>query len=285
MRKIGLVLVVVIFGVLFYINRKEIKILGQNDFNSTEFETIKHQSKRVVEQTVKIENKELIKKIVDPKDGDIRKAYREEALTLNDVKDIEVVVNDLSRCILSNSCKDSKSFDRYYDPNEGTYHRALSKSLDLLTEQVNDGLYAIENKEGIRRSLKVENGRVQLSAALLIASLKDDELTDDLYRSCSSIVDSSLSSVLHLLSSSELMISNKRKDIRDECLIKSVNEGESNRKIASINFAIEEDIGKEKAKELSRSLCPLKNSSLESQKRVYVKFKAVMDKYNFNCAN
>ncbi|MDD0852824.1 hypothetical protein HBN50_06945 [Halobacteriovorax sp. GB3] len=285
MKKIGIVVVIAAFVSLFYLNRKESPIFGENVFKSTELEDVKTQSKRIVEQTVKIENKELIEKIVDPKGGDIRKEYRDEALTLEDIRDVEVVINDLSRCIKSDSCKDSKSFDRYYDPNEGTYHRALSKSLDLLTEQINDGLYTVENKEGIKRALKIKNARVQLSAALLISSLNDDELITSLYESCDSIVDNSLSSVLHLLSSAELMNSKKRKDIRDECIVKSVKQGQSNRKIASINFAIKQDIGKDKALELSKTLCPLKKSESEVQKRVYVKFMAVMDKYNISCRN
>lgn len=271
MKKIIVLIGVVFVAGLFFFQNNE-KVVGV-DMRSEEFK--KEENAKIIKEVDASVSVDVVAKINSRKVDNLSDSKgSDEVLDKNDIEDVEKVVRGLSECILKQTCQDSKKDERYYDPENGTYHRSLVKSLDFLREQKeNEEVISLGDKD-LGDILNIKNDEVQASALLLADSLSLESLIQN---TCSKVTDNNVLNILGLVAKTGQSVK------LEECLSSFMQRRNTQVLMDIISFMSTFDISKDYISNTKTMFCPFLKAEEESQKRVGLKYRSILEKYELSC--
>lgn len=263
------IFVIAAIGYVFF-DKKEKQT--SNDLRSQEFK--EEENTKIMKEVDLSVSADVVAKINGRTTDNSSDQDRRESLDRSDIEDVEKIVRGLSSCILKKTCQDSKSEERYYDPNEGSYQRSLVKSLDFLREQKEMNEPISLGDKDLEEVLSISNDEVQASALLLADSLSFFEL---IARNCSKVSDANILNTLYMVAKGD------EKERLESCLNSFFERQNTQALFDTVTFMSAYSLEKSFVEKTTNRFCPFIKEQEESAKRVGLKYKSVLEKYDLSC--
>lgn len=264
----SLVLILGITALLYM--KRDIPIPQDTDLRTLEMK--ESENKKIQDHVSSEVDQSIVAKINDRVDD--QSSVKSDGLSSDDIADVVKVVDNLSDCLLKNTCQDFKENERYYDPNEGSYHRSLVKSLSFLRERAQNNDDVIITPEQLQKVMAISNDEVQAEGLLLADALNNSQLVAE---RCGDFTNSNILNVLTLIE--------KRKDSTQllNCMNKFMQRGSTMALYDVAEFLSSSAVDVQIAVQTKKTYCPMLASKDESYKRVGLKYRSVLEKYDLTC--
>lgn len=267
--------IVLILGITALLYMKRDTPIAQ-DIDLRTKEVKDNENKKIQDHVSSDVDQSIIAKINDRVDDQsfLKASGKDQGLSPSDINDVIKVVDNLSDCLLKNTCKDFKENERFYDPNEGSFHRSLVKSLSFLREKVQDNEDVTISDDQLQKVMAISNDEVQAEGLLLADALNNSELVA---LRCRDFTNSNILNVL--------MMIEKRKDSTQlmNCLDHYMQRASSMALYDVAQFLASSAVDVKIVTQTKKTYCSLLASKDESYKRVGLKYRSVLEKYDLTC--